>query len=230
MVELAFLHRPRMSWVSNGWTAFLNAMQDSKEPIFGIKRGHEQLHRMTSNYRQISFENLITWSVERRLYDRICGIVMRRVHPPVLLCIYTELTIMANLYSGITMGRNTTRTMTIVRAGGISTAMTPIALTVSRTLQNSRDPSVAIPPFIVWQGKTHRQSYYASEIKTEATFAVSESGYMDDDLGLQYIKTYFDPYTRDPNFKVKGADARYGGPARCLIVDGHSSHIAWRVI
>ena len=55
---------------------------------------------------------------------------------------------------------------------------------------------------------------------------------MDDDLGLQYIKMHFDPYTRDPKFKVEdaGSDARYGGPARCLIVDCHCSHIAWRVI
>ena len=44
---------------------------------------------------------------------------------------------------------------------------------------------VAIPPFIIWQGKTHRQSYYPqSGVSVEATFAVSESRYMDDNLGL----------------------------------------------
>ena len=40
---------------------------------------------------------------------------------------------------------------------------------------------VVLPLFIVWQGKTHRESYCkqgGSQI--EATFAVSESGYMDD--------------------------------------------------
>ena len=129
------------------------------------------------------------------------------------------------------MGRNTTRTMAIVRAGGTSTAMTEGSREFCSVLETVSAIGVAIPPFIVWQGKTHRQSHYASDsVKTEATFAVSESGYMDDDLGLQYMKTHFDPYTRDPKFKVEDADARYGGPARCLIVDGHSSHIAWRVI
>ena len=136
------------------------------------------------------------------------------------------------------MGRNTTRTMAIVRAGGRSTAMTEGSREFCSVLETVSAAGVAIPPFIVWQGKTHRQSYYPqSGVSIEATFAVSESGYMDDDLGLQYIKTHFDPYTRNGGVVIKTEDSqgaskdpKYHGPARGLIVDGHSSHIAWRVI
>lgn len=132
---------------------------------------------------------------------------------------------------GITMKRNSTHTMAIVRAGGIATAMTKGSREFCSVLESVSAAKVILTPFIVWQGKTHRQSYYSDSVtKMKATFAVSESGYMDDDLGLQYLKAHFDPYTRGA-FKSKDADdAIYGGPAQCLIVDGHSSHIAWRVV
>ena len=133
------------------------------------------------------------------------------------------------------MGRNSIRTLAIVRAGGKSTAMTEGSREFCSVLETVSATGVVIPPFIVWQGKTHRQSYYSAPASEacvkETTFAVSESGYMDDNLGLQYIKEHFDPYTRDSTFKVENAaDAKYGGPPRCLIMKGHSSHIAWRVV
>ena len=74
-----------------------------------------------------------------------------------------------------------------------------------------------ISPFIVWGGKTHRESYYNPEAQREATFAVSESGYMDDELGMLYISQHFEPHTRS-------------GKPRILIVDGHTSHVCWPVI
>ena len=40
---------------------------------------------------------------------------------------------------------------------------------------------------------------------------------MDDELGLEYMKTHCEPYTRDSS------------SPQCLIADGHSSHIAWVV-
>ena len=49
----------------------------------------------------------------------------------------------------------------------------------------------------------------------DTTFAVSPSGYMDDELGLSFSK-HFDKHTG-------------GRGKRILIVDGHSSHIAWYV-
>ena len=69
-----------------------------------------------------------------------------------------------------------------------------------------------IPPFIVWGGKTQWESYYNKDDERDATFAVSETGYMDDELGMLYISQHFEPHTQT-------------GRPRILIVDGHSSHI-----
>ena len=120
--------------------------------------------------------------------------------------------------------------MAIIRAGGRALAMTDGSREFCSVLETVSANGQVIPPFIVWQGKTHRQSYYSeSGVKVEATFAVSESGYMDDELGLQYIKEHFDPYTRNA-CKSEYPDKVGDSPPRCLIVDGHSSHIAWRVV
>ena len=133
------------------------------------------------------------------------------------------------------MGRNSTHTLAIVQAGGKSTAKTEVSRKFYSVLETVSAIGVVIPPFIVWQDKTYRQSYYSAPASEacvkEAKFAFSESGYMDDDLSLQYIKEHFDPYTPDPAFKVEnGADSKYGNPPKCMIVDGHSSHITWRVV
>ena len=123
---------------------------------------------------------------------------------------------------GITMGKHSKRIMAIVRVGGKSTAMTEGSREFCSVLETISAEGVVIPPFIVWQGKTHRESYYREGgVEYEATFAVSPSGYMDDELGLEYMKQHFEPYTR--------GDTGPGQP-RCLIVDGHSSHVAWQVV
>ena len=86
-------------------------------------------------------------------------------------------------------------------------------------LETVNAAGIVIPPFIVWQGKSHRESYYKKGGFCDATFAVSESGYMDDELGFEYMKMHFEPKTR-----------RSESPSRCLIVDGHSSHTAWKMV
>ena len=52
---------------------------------------------------------------------------------------------------------------------------------------------------------------------------------MNDELGLEYMQQHFEPYTR---WGVGGGAYEYDGdpPPRCLIVDGHSSHLAWPVV
>ena len=56
---------------------------------------------------------------------------------------------------------------------------------------------VIVPPFIVWQGKTHWESYYQEEgVEHEAILAIFPSGYMDDELGFEYMQQHFDPYIR----------------------------------
>lgn len=43
-----------------------------------------------------------------------------------------------------------------------------------------------IPPFIVWANKVHSVGFYADDNRP-ATFSRSSSGYMDDELGVDYI-------------------------------------------
>ena len=69
-------------------------------------------------------------------------------------------------------------------------------------LESDSATGIVIAPFIVWQGKTHRECYYPhggfsnEGLMTQATFAVSESSYMDDELGFAFIKEHFEPLTR----------------------------------
>lgn len=126
------------------------------------------------------------------------------------------------------MGRNTTRTMAIVRAEGRATAITEGSREFCSVLETVSADGRVLPPFIVWQGKTHRESYYKAEgldhphdPQFQPTFTVSESGYMDNELGFEYMKTHFEPHTR------KGDS---GSVPRCLIVDGHSSHLEWKMV
>ena len=128
---------------------------------------------------------------------------------------------------GIIMGRNQPeiRTVAIVRAstkkGAVS--MTEGSREFCTVLDTVSAAGCVIPPFIVWGGKTHRDTYYKrsgdTQEQPDATFAVSDSGYMDDELGLLYISKHFEPHTR-----------RNPSRPRILIVDGHSSHVCWPVI
>jgi len=56
---------------------------------------------------------------------------------------------------------------------------------------------VIIPPFVVWANKVHCIGFYGSigTYSRPATFRRSPNGYMDDDLGLDYISKHFDQYT-----------------------------------
>jgi len=72
----------------------------------------------------------------------------------------------------------------------------------------------------------------------EATFAVSLSEYMDNELGLEYMRQHFEPYTRDAIRRVggvvegvvEGSEAQVNHSPWCLIVDDHSSHVSWQVV
>ena len=78
----------------------------------------------------------------------------------------------------------------------------------------------------MWQGKTHRESHErAGAVEHEATFAVSPSGYIDVELGLEYIKQHFEPYTSRGGTVHADTEATTP-PPRCLIIDSHSSHVA----
>jgi len=99
------------------------------------------------------------------------------------------------------MGRNGSRTMATVRVGGRSTAkmMTEGSREFCSVLESVSAVGWVLPPFIIWQGKIHRESYYPEGgLFNEATFAVSDGGYMDNELGLVF-EGY--PTEADPDFK-----------------------------
>ena len=86
-----------------------------------------------------------------------------------------------------------------------------------------------IPPFIVWTGRVHTESYYLNG-KFEgynATFAVSNSGYMDNELGIGYMQKHFEPHSRRMTVDKNGKEVVR---TRLLIVDGHSSHMNYHML
>ena len=173
---------------------------------------------------------------------------------------------------GITMGRGGHKEKAIVRPGTKQAmALSEGSREFVSVLESISAAGRIIPPFMVYQGKTHRASYYvqptlaparararapvpapapASTIQVlwnvgsrgvskaaasitstwrgvetkGAIFAVSPSGYMDDELGFAYISEHFEPATRPK------ADRHGNRPVRVLIVDGHSSHVHYRVV
>ena len=106
-----------------------------------------------------------------------------------------------------------------------------------------------IPLFVVWANKLHCVGFYKDDNRP-ATFSWSPSGYMDDELEFEFILKHVDPYTtRIPSIDLTAADTTSEIPDtkctppgpyqnttpndmsyRMLIVDGHSSHIAWPVV
>lgn len=77
-------------------------------------------------------------------------------------------------------------------------------------------------PVALWQLRILSDNHYA-------TFAVSPSGYMDDNLGLLYTSKHFVPHTRSPGAGSGTAGAGTVDTAanrpRILIINDHSSHI-----
>ena len=103
---------------------------------------------------------------------------------------------------GITIGRQSMRTKVIVRSG---TAKPTAGCDGNRefvsVLETVNAAGQVIPPFIVWTGSIHTESYYPklagpAGVILKGTFATSKSGYMDNELGMEYIKQHFEPHTR----------------------------------
>lgn len=131
---------------------------------------------------------------------------------------------------GMTMGKDSKRTMPIVCVGGRSTASPEGSSEICNGLDTVSAAVIVIPPCIVWRGKTHRQTYSRQRgVEHGVTFAVFRSGYMDDQIVLEYIKHYFEYYASGSSAIHAHAENSIS-PPQCLIVDGHPSHVAWRVV
>ena len=84
------------------------------------------------------------------------------------------------------MGRNQIQTVAIVQKTTnrkTQTMITEGSREFCSVLETINAAGSVIPPFIVWGGKTYRDTYYKKGDERDATFAVSDSGYMDDELG-----------------------------------------------
>ena len=70
----------------------------------------------------------------------------------------------------------------------------------------------AIPPFIIFDGKLHLSTWYNTSIPTTWRIAVSENGWTNDKLGLEWIQHFHE--------NTKHCKGKW----RLLIFDGHGSH------
>ncbi|GKU14150.1 unnamed protein product [Fusarium langsethiae] len=72
----------------------------------------------------------------------------------------------------------------------------------------------SIPPFIIVKGKKYLRSWYeGSTLPVDWAIALSENGWTNNQLGLDWLK-HFNEHTTN----------RSTGPYRLLILDGHESH------
>ncbi|PMD31228.1 DDE-domain-containing protein [Hyaloscypha variabilis F] len=75
-----------------------------------------------------------------------------------------------------------------------------------------------IPPALIYKGESgHLMSTWVDDVTTEskAHFTVSHNGWSNNAIGLTWLKTIFERYTKPKRTTQK----------RLLIVDGHSSHV-----
>lgn len=71
----------------------------------------------------------------------------------------------------------------------------------------------SIPPFIILTGQYHLSAWYEAEIPRDWVIAVSDNGWTNNKLGVQWLK-HFNAYTQ----------TRTIGARRLLVLDGHESH------
>jgi hypothetical protein len=67
---------------------------------------------------------------------------------------------------------------------------------------------------IIFDGKVHISSWYTDTLPHDWTIAVSDNGWTNDSLGLNWLTDVFEKHTKD----------RTKGVYRLLILDGHGSH------
>jgi hypothetical protein len=78
---------------------------------------------------------------------------------------------------------------------------------------------VTLPPALIFKGGNLNSEWIPDDIPSDWTFTISNKGWTNDTLGFEWLKTLFEPFTRQ--FRN----------SRCLLlIDGHSSHITSRYI
>jgi hypothetical protein len=78
---------------------------------------------------------------------------------------------------------------------------------------------VTLPPALIFKGGNLNSEWIPVDIPPDWTFTISNKGWTNDTLGFEWLKTLFEPFTRQfPN-------SRY-----LLLIDGYSSHITSQYI
>jgi IS5 family transposase len=73
-----------------------------------------------------------------------------------------------------------------------------------------------LPPMVIYQGQGLYRQWYDEDVEMDprTAFAHSDKGFTTDELALEWLRDYFDPWTK----------SRANGEPRLLILDGHRSH------
>ena len=83
------------------------------------------------------------------------------------------------------------------------------------TVEAINAEGIAIPPMIIFRGKVHQEAWFNPErFDSSWTIALSDSGWTNDNLGLEWLVQVYHPHTE----KLRQ------GIYRLLIMDGHGSH------
>jgi hypothetical protein len=98
------------------------------------------------------------------------------------------------------------------------------AATLFRTQPGQRESATVIecightvpPPMVIFKGKAHMLGWFRhqQQIPQNWAFAVSQNGWTNQDIGLDWLQRCFEPHTRPQNANQK----------RLLLLDGHNSH------
>lgn len=78
----------------------------------------------------------------------------------------------------------------------------------------------ALPPMVIFKAKNTNSSWIPQEVPSDWRFSTSNSGWTSDSHGFEWLRTVFEPESRQKS----------GDKPRLLIADGHSSHITGNMI
>jgi len=84
------------------------------------------------------------------------------------------------------------------------------SLTILETISAA---GLSIPPFLIIQGKLHMENWYHRNLKGEERITVSDSGYTNSELALEYLKHF-----------IKHTHSNETTPPKLLLMDSHISH------
>lgn len=78
----------------------------------------------------------------------------------------------------------------------------------------------AIAPLIIFKGKQHQESWYSNTNAADAFFAVSDQGWTNSEIALEWLQRVFDPQTK--------SQAQNGH--QLLLINGYSSHTSYEFL